>query len=198
MGSSGGGPFALAVAAAAPDRVTAVAVHAGPGSYADVKPEVLGDDDHRALHLATAGDTDQAMRVMDALGDDQLGAMRGLSPADFSQAMAKMAPPGDSWLDRHPDLKRAFEADFQRAITTSAGMSRDNLSWLGAWDFDPAAVGTPVRLVYGDSDRMAELGHATWLQARLPTSDLIVVPGRHVDVVFGAAGDSFAALRVGP
>ena len=44
-------------------------------------------------------------------------------------------------------------------------MSRDNLSWLRDWDVDLAAVLTPVRLVYGDNDRMAELGHAEWLQA---------------------------------
>jgi pimeloyl-ACP methyl ester carboxylesterase len=73
MGSSGGGPFALAVAAVAPDRVSAIAVHAGPGRYAEVKPEVLGDDDRRALALLADGDVDEAMRIMVALGDADLG-----------------------------------------------------------------------------------------------------------------------------
>ncbi|HEY2877682.1 alpha/beta hydrolase [Nocardioides sp.] len=194
MGSSGGGPFALATAAAAPDRVSAIWVHASPGSYAEVKPDVLGDDDRRALDLAADGDVEEAMRVMDALGDADLGELRGLSEEEFSQAMSRMAPPGESWLDRHPALKQAFQADFRRAITTSAGMSRDNLSWLRDWDVDLEAVLTPVRLVYGDNDRMAELGHAEWLQARLSRSDLHVVPGSHGDVVFGAAADSFAAI----
>src|SRR5690242_16188951 len=67
VGSSGGGPFALAVAAAAPERVSAVAVLGSPGRYADVKPEVIGDDDKRALDLAAAGDVEEAMRVMDAV-----------------------------------------------------------------------------------------------------------------------------------
>lgn len=194
MGSSGGGPFAIATAAAAPDRVSAISVHASPGCYAEVKPEVLGDDDRRALDLAADGDVEEAMRVMDALGDADLGELRGMSEKEFSQAMSRMAPPGESWLDRHPDLKQAFQVDFRRAITTSAGMSRDNLSWLRDWDVDLEAVITPVRLVYGDNDRMAELGHAEWLQARLPSSDLHVVPGSHGDVVFGAAADSFAIV----
>jgi pimeloyl-ACP methyl ester carboxylesterase len=197
MGCSGGGPFALALAAAAPDRVTAVAVHAGPGRYAEVKPDVLGDDDRRALRLLGDGDVDEAMRIMAALGDADLGGLRGLSPEEFSAALGSMAPPGESWLDRHPDLKQAFEADFQRSITTSEGYARDNLSWLDAWDFDPAEVSTPVRLVYGDNDRMTELGHAEWLQARLPSSDLHVVPGGHGDATFGAADESFAALVAG-
>ncbi len=197
MGSSGGGPFALAVAAAAPDRVTAVAVHAGPGCYADVKPDVLGDDDRRAFALLEVGDHEEAMRIMVTLGDADLGGLRGLSSVEFSAALSAMAPPGESWLDRHPDLKQAFESDFQRAITTSDGFARDNLSWLDAWDVDLAAVTTPVRLVYGDSDRMTELAHAEWLRARLPSSDLHVVPGGHGDASFGAADETFASLVAG-
>jgi len=194
LGTSGGGPFSLAVAAAAPDRLSAVAVHASPGCYADVKPEVLEADDRRALDLAASGDADEAMRVMDALGDAGVGNLRGLSPEEFSEAMAKMAPPGGSWLDGHPDLQQAFRSDFRRAITTSSGMSRDNLSWLRDWDIDLSAVTVPVDLVYGDADRMAEVAHGEWLRARLPSSELHVVPGDHTAVVFGAAADSFAAI----
>jgi pimeloyl-ACP methyl ester carboxylesterase len=197
MGSSGGGPFALAVAAAAPDRVTSVAVLAGPGCYADVKPEVLGDDDRRALELLAEGDAEEAMRVMAAVGDADLAGLRGLSPADFSAQLASMAPPGETWLDRHPDLKQAFQSDFQRAITRSDGFARDNLSWLGDWDVDLAAVTMPVRLVYADNDRMTELGHAEWLQARLPSSDLHVIPGGHGDASFGAADETFAIIAAG-
>lgn len=194
LGASGGGPFALAVAAAAPERVTAIAIHAGPGVYAEVRPEVLGDDDRRALSLAADGDVDGAMKIMNALGDADLGELRGLSPAEFSAALGKTAPPGENWFDRHPDLRVRFESDFQRAIATSDGFSRDNLSWLDAWDFDLAAVATSVRLVYGQDDRMAEPAHGQWLQARLPSSELTVVPGGHGDVTFGAADETFAAI----
>ena len=194
VGSSGGGPFALAVAAAEPSRATAVCVLGSPGSYAEVKPEVLADDDRRALDLVAEGEVEEAMRVMNALADDDLGGLRGLSPEEFSQALGKMAPPGERWLDRRPELKQAFQADFRRAITTSAGMSRDNLSWLRDWDFDLNAVTGRVRLVYGDSDRMAEVAHGEWLRERLPSSDLHVIAGDHGAVTFGAADDFFATL----
>ena len=79
-----------------------------------------------------------------------------------------MAPPGPSWLDDHPELKAAFQADFQRAVSTSDGMTHDNLCWLGPWDVDLASVSATVRLVYADDDGMTDPAHADWLQARLP------------------------------
>ncbi len=194
LGTSGGGPFALGVAAVAPDRVLAVAVHGGPGVYAEVKPEVLGEDDRRALSLFAEGDVDEAMRIMTELGDADLGDMRDLSPAEFTAAMAKMAPPGESWFDRHPDLRGPFEADFQRAITTSLGYARDNLSWLGPWDVDLTAITKPVRLVYGETDQMAVVAHGEWLRERLPDSRLTVVPGGHGDATFGAVDETFATI----
>jgi pimeloyl-ACP methyl ester carboxylesterase len=197
LGSSGGGPFALAMAAAAPDRVSAIAVLASPGSYAEVKPEVLGDDDRRALDLTAAGQFEEALEVMNAVADADLESLRGMSTEEFSEAMAKMGPPGGGWLDRHLELRQAFQDDFRRAITTSDGMSRDNLSWLREWDFDPASVSTRVQLVYGKSDRMAEVDHGEWLRAHLPDSELRVIPGDHGAVAFGAAEPFFRSLASG-
>jgi pimeloyl-ACP methyl ester carboxylesterase len=194
VGSSGGGPFAVAVAAVAPDRVDFVAAHASPGEYGAVKPEVLGDGDRRALDLLTGGKPDEAIAAMNEVADADLAGLRGLTEEEFSAALEKMAPPGPSWFDDHPDLKRAFEADFQRAVVTSDGMTYDNLCWLGPWDIDLASVGATVRLVYADQDGMTDFGHAEWLQARLPSTDLHVVPGGHGDASFGAVEDTFAAM----
>lgn len=197
MGVSGGGPFAIAVAAAAPHRVGFVAAHASPGEYGAVKPEVIGEDDRRALSLLAEGKPDEAAQVMHDVADGELAGLRGLSEAEFSAALAQMAPPGPSWLEAHPALQQAFEADFQRAVLTSDGMTYDNLCWLGPWSVDLSRVTAEVRLVYADNDGMTDPGHAEWLRARLPRSDLHVVPGGHGDASFGAAADSFAALADG-
>ena len=197
LGSSGGGPFALAMAASAPERVIAIAVLASPSNYAEVKPEVLGDDDRRALDLAAAGRFEEALDLMNAVADVDMEGMRGLSTEEFSEALARMGPADGGWLGRHPDLLRKFRDDFRRAITTSDGMSRDNLSWLRDWDFDPASVSVPVHLVYGESDRMAEVAHGEWLHSHLPDSDLSVIAGDHGAVAFGAAEPFFAALAAG-
>jgi pimeloyl-ACP methyl ester carboxylesterase len=198
MGVSGGGPFALALAAVAPDRVTTVAVHAGAASFSEVMPEKLEEDDRRALAMLADGDVDGAVAIETALAEADLGGLRGLSDAEFAEALRSMAPPGESWLDRHAAARDAFESDFRRAITTCDGCVRDNLSWLGAWDVDLGTISTSVRLVYGESDGMSPLANAEWLRARLPDSDLHVVPGgRHGDVCFGAAADTFAAIASG-
>lgn len=194
LGSSGGGPFALAMAAAAPDRVSAIAVLASPGNYAEVKPEVLGDGDRRALDLAAAGQFEEALEVMNTVADADLQGLRGLSEEEFSGAIAKMGPPGGGWLNRHPELLQLFEDDFRRAIATSDGMSRDNLSWLREWDFDPASVSGRVQLVYGESDRMAEVAHGEWLRDHLSNSELRVISGDHGAAAFGAAEPFFATL----
>jgi pimeloyl-ACP methyl ester carboxylesterase len=194
LGLSGGGPFALAVAAVGPERVSSVGVHAGPGPFADVQPEILEDTDRRALAMVADGDGDGAMALETTSADEEFADLRGLSAEEFAAALQKTAPPGPNWFDEHPDARTAFDADFQRAITTSAGYVRDNLSWLGPWDIDLAAVTSPVRLVYGDVDGMVPKAHGEWLRERLATSDWHVVPGGHGHATFGAAGDTFAAL----
>jgi pimeloyl-ACP methyl ester carboxylesterase len=194
LGASGGGPFALAVAAAAPERVAFVAAHASPGEYGVVKPDVLGDGDRRALSLLADGKPEEAVQAMNEVVDADFAGLRGLSEEEFSAALTKMAPPGPGWLDHHPHLKKAFQADFQRAIVTSDGMTYDNLCWLGPWDFDLAAVTATVRLVYADNDGMTDPGHLEWLRARLPSTDVHVVPGGHGDASFGSADDTFAAI----
>jgi pimeloyl-ACP methyl ester carboxylesterase len=197
LGTSGGGPFALALAATAPERTMSVVIHGGPGSYAEVMPEIVGEDDHRALDLVAQGDVDAAMAVAGALAEADFAKLRGLSDADFSAAVASMAPPGETWLDLHPAARLAFEADFRRAISPVDGCVRDNLCWLGGWDFDLDAVTLPVRLVYGETDSMVPRMHGDWLAERLPNAELHVIPGGHGDATFGAADDSFRAVTRG-
>jgi pimeloyl-ACP methyl ester carboxylesterase len=192
VGLSGGGPFALAVAAGAPDRVTAVAVHAGCAAYYEVTPAAEDDEEQRAVRLWAAGDAEGAVAAMTALAEAELGGLRGLSDDDFARAMDQGLPK-TGWLDRHPRSLEAFRADFRRAVSTSVGYVCDNLSWGGSWDLDLSGVTSRVRLVYGDADTMVPIAHAEWLRARLPSSELHVVRGGHGEATFGAMADTFAA-----
>jgi pimeloyl-ACP methyl ester carboxylesterase len=193
MGGSGGGPYALALAALAPDRVASVAVLGGPGDHREVNPEALDADDRRAIELMAAGDVEAASAILMGWSETNFGAMQHLSAEDFHAALEKTTPPGESWFDSRPERVPLFEADWQRAITTFDGFVRDNLSWLGAWDYDLSAVRAPVRLVYGEGDRMVPAAHGEWLHERLADSELHVVPGGHGHATFGAAEESFRA-----
>ena len=194
MGTSGGAPYALALAALAPERVWSVAVLGGPGSHAEVTPEELDESDLKAIELMAAGDHAGATAIFMEWAERFFGPLQKMSDEEFHVEFQKTKPPGPNWLDGRPDLLAAFEADFQRAIATFDGFVRDNLSWLGDWDFELAAVAAPVRLVHGADDRMVPAAHGEWLHERLPNSERRVVPGGHGHATFGAAIDTFAAL----
>jgi pimeloyl-ACP methyl ester carboxylesterase len=197
MGGSGGGPYALALGALAPDRVSSVAVLGGPGDHREVHPEELDESDQEAIERLAAGDVEGARTVLEEWTERFFGPLRGLSDEEFHAEFQKTRPPGPNWFDDHPDRVPAFEADFHRAIATFDGFVRDNLSWLGAWDVDLSAVTRPVRLVYGADDKMVPAAHGQWLHERLPDSELHVVPGGHGHATFGAAVSTFAVLGSG-
>lgn len=194
MGTSGGAPYALALAALAPDRVSSVAVLGGPGSHSEVSPEDLDESDLRAIELLDAGDVDGASAIMLEWSEKFFGPMQAMSDEEFHAALGETRPPGENWLEGHPDLLPVFEADFHRAIASFDGFVRDNLSWLGAWDFEFGQVTAPVRLVHGADDRMVSAKHGQWLHERLPNSETHVVPGGHGHATFGAAIDTFELI----
>ena len=106
--------------------------------------------------------------ILEGLGTDQL--RRAAAPVAGGLPRGAWRRPGlraRAGSRSAPSPSRMFEADWQRAITTFDGFVRDNLSWLGAWDFELSAVRTPVRLVYGEGDRMVPTAHGEWLHERL-------------------------------
>jgi pimeloyl-ACP methyl ester carboxylesterase len=195
LGTSGGGPFALATAAAVPERVQHVLVAAGQGPVHLLAPELLEADDHRALDLLTAGDTVAAVTLATAGATRQLDPLRELSDEEFAEAFALMAPPNEHYFDHRPDERAVFVADFRRAIERYDGYVRDNLSWLGPWDFDLHDVTAPVRLFYGGTDAMVPAANGEWLAGQLSDATLVVDPrAGHGDTTFGLADQVFATL----
>ncbi len=194
MGVSGGGPYALALAALVPTRPTLVVVLGGPGDHWEVDPEQLDADDTRAVELLASGDVEGATAVEQAASEKFFGALQHLTEEEFAAELGKTRPPGPDWFDAHPDLEPLFASDFRRAIATFDGFVRDNLSWLSAWDVDLTAITAPVRLVHGESDMMVPAAHGEWLHERLPTSERYVVPGGHGHATFGGAAETLALI----
>lgn len=176
-GWSGGGPFALATAAMAPGRVTAVGVMSGAGPFQHVPgaleqltgPDVeavtfLPADPERAAALFASG-----FPPPDAFPDGPSVA------AFFGDAMS----PRDKELLSDARLSEAFAADLREALCQRAGLGGgwDNVAWVGPWDVDLAAVTCPVLLWYGSEDRMAPPAHAEHLAAELPAATLTMRTG---------------------
>ena len=175
FGSSGGGPYALATSAVAPDRVSRVAVAAGPGPT-----EEEPSPDELAAEVREFADR-----------------LLPLGPAEFQAEMASNRPPNEHYFEDHPDEAVTFFADLRRALDPPDGFARDNLAWGGTWDVDLAAVTAPVHLLYGDADQMVPVSHGHVLTALLPHATFTVRPGAgHGDITF-ASTDSVLALFAG-
>jgi pimeloyl-ACP methyl ester carboxylesterase len=191
-GISGGGPFALALAAVAPNRVGRVVVSAGPGSYLALGG--LSSTEAAAVSRAHTGDDDGAWRLFHAEAAERFGDAAVMSSAEFQTHVFPAGPPPGSYFDGKAELFSVFVADMHRAVHNVDGYVRDNLSWCGTWDIDVTAVTTPVLLAYGLDDQMVPATHGEWLEAKLPHSELQLDAGGHGDVTFGLAADAYAYL----
>jgi pimeloyl-ACP methyl ester carboxylesterase len=195
LGVSGGGPFALATAAAMPARVRRVLVAACLGPVHLLAPQHLEPDDVRALELLAAGGVDRAVALVTAEARRDFDALRKVPDDKFKEALSGRAPPSEHYFDTRPDEYAVFVSDFRRGIERYDGFVRDNLSWLGPWDFDLADVVAPVSLRYGEVDAMVPATNGEWLAERLPRATLSVQSGAgHGEICFGSGEHLFAAL----
>ncbi|WP_297083524.1 alpha/beta fold hydrolase [uncultured Demequina sp.] len=170
MGYSGGGPHALACAAADP-RVTAAATLAGLAPR-DVQGldwfDGMIDSGIKALTSAERGES--ARRAAEDDGYDPEFTDRDLAALDGSW----------EWLGR---IASSFSpADLDGAID-------DDLSYVNDWDVDLDAIDAPVRIWHGDADRIVPPAHGRWLSRRL-RAELRSVPGAGHVSVLEEAGDA--------
>lgn len=176
LGWSGGGPFALATAAAAPDRVSAVGVISGAGPFQEIPGALEQLDGGDAEGAALSASDPAAAAVAFA------GTFAGLAAvADEAQLLVTFAPAlseRDQRVLANPPITTALLRDIQEAfLQGSLGGGWDNVSWVGAWDFSLDAVQCPVLLWYGDEDLMAPPSFGNWLEAHLPHAQLTMRQG---------------------
>lgn len=196
MGVSGGGPYALALAAVAPERLVHVALHAGTGPYFELNAPTDEEAAERAAVAAyVAGDRETAVAQLTEAADRDFGPLRRLTGEEFAAGFASMAPPNETWLANRPAERAMFMEDMRIATRSSDGYVYDVLSWGSAWDIDLTTIARPVRLVYCVDDRMVPVAHAHWLAERLSDTDLALAPGAHGDASFGRAMETFERAR---
>jgi pimeloyl-ACP methyl ester carboxylesterase len=194
VGLSGGGPYALACAAAAPlaERVAAVAVLGG------VVPSVGPDA------MAT-GAIDLARRFAPVLS----GLRRPLAQAVSAlmtpvipvahyacRAYAATTPEGDRRVLRDPDMEGMFVDDvvlvarggFQAVIDDARLFGRD-------WGFRLNDVRAPVRWWHGDADNIVPLRDAQAAVELLPDAELILRPQESHLGGFATADEVLAFVR---
>ena len=168
-GYSGGGPYAVATAAALPDRVSALAVCAGMGEVGGWATENDFESTDRQMMKLTRFSPPLARLVIGTVG-----RLARRSPSSAYKSLVKQLSGSDAdVLDRLGPPEEAM-ALFTQAFTRGArGVVDDYRATGGPWGVDFATVTAPTRIFQGTADNMVPPRHAEELAKRLPKAELI-------------------------
>jgi pimeloyl-ACP methyl ester carboxylesterase len=162
IGISGGGPSALAAAAAMPGRVVrcATIVGAGPHDADDLDPYAgMSDEERREWACAERGEECLAGEFY----QESLAWVESLAQAaDLSE----------------PERVMLVEA-FGEGLLTPYGMVDDYAALLQPWGFDLSAVTCPTKVMIAPADTSVPPAHGHWLVAHLPNAVPVLVEGGH-------------------
>jgi pimeloyl-ACP methyl ester carboxylesterase len=163
MGTSGGGPHALACAAMLPERVTAVVCVATLAPFGvDGLDWMAGMGEAGVAELAAAVQGRAALRTYVTTADPDLATV--FTPTDLD---ALSEGPYGEWLAT--TVKRGMAGGLD-------GLIDDDLAFVAPWGFDPARITAPMLLVHGGEDRTVPSTHADWLANRCRTAELRLYP----------------------
>jgi len=182
VGSSGGGPFAVAAAAVDPQRVRALGVIAGPGPWRELADPSAEPEERACLARLDDGDLAGARAGMRHLVENVWQA--GLRELGGDARL-------DAWLGDDPlagdEDYRAIMAEAMRAVLEGTeGAVFDGLALGAGWDIDLNAVQAPTLLWYGGADEACPAAYGHWYAERISDTELVVFP----DEDHLAVGDS--------
>ena len=173
MGSSGGGPHALACGALLQERVFGVVSVAGLAPFdAEGLDWFAGMSDSGVASLRAAAEGRVAKERYEASGAEYDPEM--FTPEDHAALSGAW-----SWvLDV---VNPAVEAG-------PGGLIDDDLAFVAPWGFDPARVVAPTLFLHGGRDRVVPSSHGEWLARRCPSAELWLRPDDgHISVLRSGA-----------
>lgn len=185
-GYSGGGPYAVAVAARLPDRVTALAVAAGMG---EVGAWASVDDFEKTDRQLLTLSAHHPLLARLILGTT--GRLARLSPKSAMKSFAKQVSDADRRvLGSLGEPAEAMALFTQAFLNGSRGVVDDYRAVGAPWGVDLGATTAPTRIFQGSDDTMVPARHADELARRIPGSELVTWPGEghlatidHVDEI---------------
>ena len=169
MGTSGGGPHALAIAARHPERIKAAAVIVGASP--------LEPGEVSQLVGVNAAGYAAAERGWDQLHQLLIGVRERLLSDEGMAGVLSDAPPEDRAIMQDPAWQRLSRVNTAEALRQGAeGWADESMALHRGWDFDLETVRPPVTWWHGDEDKNAPLSAMRRAAARLPKVDVHVWP----------------------
>jgi len=167
LGTSGGGPPALAAAALLGDRVLACGVAAGLAPRVEAGPawDALFDADARAEWEALAAGRIEPMleeyrQTVEVFGHMTASKLRGIGGPPDARAVA---------FDHRHEFIPALVRSMRRAVSQGFyGLLDDNLAQARDWGFRVRDIRVPVVIRHGALDRLVNIQHGRWLAANIP------------------------------
>lgn len=184
-GQSGGGPHALATAAALGDRVVAVICACGVRPYDGGAGflDGMGEDNLEEFGLALEGE--EALRPF---VERHAAGIRAADARGVIEQLASLLPPADRAV-LSDQVGVDLLANLKGGAERIDAWVDDDLAFTRPWGFDLADVRVPTYVWQGTEDLMVPAAHATYLAERLPHPHLRLEQGEgHLSIVVGQWG----------
>ncbi len=191
---SGGGPYALALAWALPDRVERVALLSSPGSF-DIPGAMDGMARvHRLMWLMARW----SPRMLGWLLGRQAAGLRR-DPERFEQAMVESMRGADRAALDELDVearRRFVTTPLVEALLHGAEGAVEDMRVLRApWGFGVQSIDVPVHLWHGEDDDVTPRQMGGWLAAMIPGAVARILPGEgHTSTILRYADEAFDVL----
>jgi pimeloyl-ACP methyl ester carboxylesterase len=193
IGTSGGGPHALACAALLPDRVLAAATIGGVAPF-DAEgldwTDGMGGENLEEFAAAEAGAEElraylESMRaeLASVTGEDIKASLEGLLSDVDRRALSG-------------DFAEHFAASMHRGLAPGVwGWFDDDIAHFGDWGFDLGAIARPVTIWQGRQDLFVPFAHGEWLAAHVPRAGAQLLDDHgHLSISLARYGDVLDAL----
>lgn len=164
MGTSGGGPHALAAAAMQPERISAATVIVGSSP--------LEPDEVSRLVGVNAEGYAAAERSWDDLHELLIKVRERILSDEGMAGVLSDAPPEDRAIMQDPAWRRISRANNAEALKQGAlGWADESMALHGQWDFEPKEIRASVTWWHGADDKNVPLTAAKRASARIPGVD---------------------------
>lgn len=174
IGASQGGPFAMAVAYALPERVTSLTLVSAVAPQ-DV-PELRNSNPSHIRTMLTLAE--RAPFLLSAL-TGLIGIMGKRSPEGMYRQLLKNLPPVDQAIMSTPEAQAIFLQDTPEALRHGGkGSAADVRAIILPWGFHPKDIRVKTYIWQGEDDPNVKPIMARWLVEHIPNSELTMVAGQ--------------------